>query len=205
MPSVSPRDVALLFALETELPSLRRGLELAQMIAEHPLSSQSRNPVLNFAFNNCTVAQIENSILRMTEALDVLDTASGNILNEPILTERDGGRRPVDDDLYLLKRLRNKRIAHRVIESRAGDELWHEVQARFGTIYQLLFTAMDKIEAYLSKLADAGLFDVDYTLQATDVEVKGFDKSQIARLVVSANALVDGKHKEKEAIHAPTD
>lgn len=191
MVRIDPLEVKLLFCLEAELPELRRRLELAQLIGEHPMCGESLNPVVNFAFDNCTRAVIENRIVRLCEALPILNRVSEALLNEPLQSGKGRRRRILDADLDLLDRLRAERIAHKVKMSHLGEPAWDEVRERFGSIYRFLFTVMDKIENQLERLKAAGYRRAADDLDAVVTATPGFDERDVSHLVEAANALFE--------------
>ena len=81
-------EVALLWSLENERGASRE-IANARIIATFPSASESRHPVLAFAFNRVAAAIIERTLLRPAEAIDpLLHRASLQFLKRPVVVRR---------------------------------------------------------------------------------------------------------------------
>jgi hypothetical protein len=116
---VSAADKELLVRLQAALPSLRQSVVLSEAIANCSAQRRSRHPVLNFAFARAPAAVWENTLLRVAEALVLIDSALVPSGRRSLFSGKGRDRMPVDRDFADCIRLRHEVVAHRA--RRLGD------------------------------------------------------------------------------------
>lgn len=180
------------YKLSAELMSLRQSARLAETIATYPDSKDSAHPVINFAFARAGPAVIENTLLRMAEALDpYLERAFKNEFQRSLFVGSGRRRRPVSDILDLLLRLRSQMVAHRVKLGGLNGPAWAEVTSSFGSIWRFVEAVLDEIEGLLLDLEEAGAFESMAGQTVSIRQYSEFAQEDVRAVVEAANALVD--------------
>ncbi len=188
--ALSSAEVQLLWKLKSELPRLRATIASARVISTYPRASASRHPILAFAFNRVPAAVIESQLLRLAEAIDLLDKAAIQCTASPL--KRKAGRRDTvhDPDLDLLLRLRDYRVAHLIKLRSLADQAYDEMKARYDTAFNFLDVVLVKVEEVLGKLEDAGLFDHREGFASSYSVEQPFTGEDLDRLVRVADDLL---------------
>jgi hypothetical protein len=188
--ALSSAEIQLLWQLQSELPRLRATIASARVISSYPRAAESRHPILAFAFNRVPAAVIESQLLRLAEAIDLLDKAAIQY-TASALKRKDGRRDTVHDpDLDLLLRLRDYRIAHLIKLRSLADQAYDEMTARYRTAFDFLEVVLAKVEEVLGELEDAGLFDHREGLVSSYSVEEPFTAEDLDRLVRVANDLL---------------
>ena len=185
---LKPSEKQLLASLRAALPGLRASVVLAETIATCPAQRGSRHPVLNFSFARAPATVWENTLLRMAEAVVLIDTACLSLRQESLFAGRGRDRSPVDPDFAACIRLRDQLVAHRARMLDQGVAALNTAVARHASMFGFLLAIVDKVQREIQRLADDGLLKPAPT--GSSVEAPLFSMTDVTRLVEAANALV---------------
>jgi hypothetical protein len=186
---VSERDLRLLFALECELPSLRKSLQLAGLIAEAPELAENYHPVLEFALQRAPTAVVENLLLRALEIAHTLDRALHATTGDRLVRGKSRQGQLTDPVLQLACDLRHQQVAHRIgVLNAPRGPAWESMVSQHGTVWRFLSAVLDAIEIHLATLRRAGVFNRT-GLTAWAVAYRMFTAADVAELIEVANSL----------------
>src|SRR5690348_9468984 len=150
-------DLVALLLLDFELPSLRKSVDLAQVIADGWKSRSIRHPVLAFVLDKTTPAVIENLLLRIPELLDIMERVRAGLGLTPIFNGKHGrDRKAVDPALQLAVELRHERVAHRVKRGMVTQAAWTTVQSQFGGIWPFMRSVLERVDASIAEIRQTG-------------------------------------------------
>ena len=181
------RERELLFDLECELPSMRQNLDLAKLVATHPLVQTSPNPVIGFAFTHAAMAVVGNMVLRVFESVELLDRAAHHLATSALL--RPGrSATPVDRDFAMIWRLRHEIITHRIKLAPGADAAFEVMSEEYGDYFVLLYSCLDKLADHVRALRSAGLLDAVSHQRLVEWE-RPFTFDDVTRVVAAANEL----------------
>jgi hypothetical protein len=189
MKGVTESDIRLLYALHFELPSIRTKLHLARLIGEFPDKKTSKNPVLNFVFDHATTAIIEWLLLRIAEAITILNRASEHFLGQPLVVRHGRKKTSPIPEFERALELRDVRVAHRLAnQARTGTALPASIVAQ-GGIYAFLEGLLNCVAEALERLDGAGLYDGMDDFSASATAPLEFSTEDVKALIEAANRL----------------
>jgi hypothetical protein len=188
-------QIRLLFALETELPSIQASVRLARILADYPDKTECRHPVLVFALQAAQGAPITGVFLRSSEALEMLlDRAAQQFLGRRLIRNEGRGEwSSSTKEFTLAMKVRHRAVAHRVANLATEPELTEEMKREFGGLFQFVEGLLGRIGEVLAELREAGIYKGVDGLSAARRVYAPFTEADVRKLIDVGNRLVRGE------------
>lgn len=192
-------EARLLYALQTELPSMRVKLQRARLIGEWPDKTACRNRVLVFMFRQGTDHVIEWLLVRSAEAIrPLLQNAHRRLLGRELIVKNGRVFTSYIREFEVALHIRDAYIGHRIMNlGRTGGGVPPEVAA-FGGIYGYLEQLLTRLDETITVLEGAGLFDGHDNLSASSDDLQPFEHDEVRALIEAANSV--GVDEDQDAV-----
>ena len=189
MAEPSAADIEALVILDFEMPSLRRSVELAGLIAEAVRLHLVRHPVLAFVLDKAPTAVVENLLLRVPEILEIMHRVRSAVGQPAVFSGRNRERKPLDDALRLAFEARQERVAHRVQFGLERQAAWKQINESYGSVWPLLHAVLDRFQTMLDDVRKTGRFDGVTPRRAARREYAGFTLVDLEELLKTTETL----------------
>jgi len=189
-PRLSTEQRKKICAFLPMIPVMRSCIELSAQLGRYPRKAECKNALLRESFWFAIRGINYTAVVRLYEFIDpLLDSASTELLGEPLLVGKGRSRHCTNPEFDMLRRYRHALIGHYIKLEPEDKKVIAQLRERWGDIQNLLLQSLEQIDKVAVRLKEKGLCD-GLPRYMNNEKIYRFKVSDIDSLIAAGNKVL---------------